>query len=29
MYCNKVSLQELMDCFDNGLEKTVENIVGI
>ena len=25
MQCNKVSFQELMDCFDNDLENNLEN----
>ena len=25
MYCNKVSFQELLDCFDNDLENKFEN----
>ena len=25
MYCNKVSFQELLDCFDNDLGNNLEN----
>ena len=25
MHCNKVSFQELLDCFDNDLENNLEN----
>ena len=29
MHCNKVSFQELLDCFDNDLGNNLENIMQI